>query len=108
MISPVKCWASAALPPLPNVYRMCPPANASQSSFPTSRSDGSTCSPCSATWMCASSCSCIHSATVVSLAVCCAGTGELVESVEGDGAGADDTDDVAEAREDDGGCGGRR
>src|SRR3954452_9399744 len=106
MISPVKCWASAALPPLPKVYRMPRSANASHSTFPTSRRAGSSFSPCSATWMCASSCSRIHSATGASLVGSGARTGELIETVEGHSAGADDADGIAKAREHHGRCSG--
>src|SRR6185312_11412521 len=98
MISPVKCCASAALPPLPNVYRMPRSAKASHSSLPTSRSAGRSFSPCSATWMCASSCSRIHSATRGSLRDG-AHTFELIETVEGHGTGPDHADLVAESCE---------
>src|SRR3954447_24257280 len=102
MISPVKCCASAALPPLPKVYRMPRRSNARQSSSATALASGSRAAAASpvATW--SESWPAIQSVAVGTASVGPASgiggllIGPCVEQVEGDGAGSDGAHLVAQ------------
>src|SRR5438552_2125801 len=64
MISPVKCCASAALPPLPKVYRMPRRSNARQSSSATALASGSRAAAASPAARWSDSCAAIQSDAV--------------------------------------------
>src|SRR3954467_3273193 len=112
MISPVKCCASAALPPLPKVYRMPRRSNARQSRWATSRASGRRAAAASPAATCSESCPAIHSAAVGGDAVsdlARSGIGQLLvvagfaaaglEQIEGDGPCSDGAHLVTKCRE---------